>query len=84
MHELQDIVQYQSLIWFVFFVSTGLPGESILGIQGSKGDDGKRGLPGIPGPLGQSGEIGPTGICDSSGGCHRAPPQTGKLSENVN
>lgn len=65
-------------------MSAGLPGESILGIQGSKGDGGKRGLPGIPGPLGQSGEIGPTGICDSSGGCHRAPQQTGKLSENVN
>lgn len=84
MYKLQYIVSYQSLVWFVFSVSAGLPGESILGIPGSSGDDGKRGLPGIPGPPGQPGEIGPKGICDSSGGCHRAPQQTGKVSGNVN
>ncbi|TWW56200.1 Collagen alpha-1(XIV) chain [Takifugu flavidus] len=54
----------------------GSTGESILGIPGSKGDDGKPGLPGNPGSRGQTGEIGPAGICDSSGGCHRAPQQT--------
>lgn len=61
----------------VFCVSAGPPGESKLGIPGSKGDDGKPGPPGIPGPPGQPGEIGPSGVCDSSGGCHRAPQQTG-------
>lgn len=71
-------------LWFLFSLATGSTGESIQGIPGSKGDDGKPGLPGIPGPRGQSGEIGPAGICDSSGGCHRAPQQTGKLSENIN
>uniref|UniRef100_A0A3B5B911 Uncharacterized protein n=1 Tax=Stegastes partitus TaxID=144197 RepID=A0A3B5B911_9TELE len=56
----------------------GLPGESKLGTPGSKGDDGKPGPPGFPGPPGQPGEIGPPGVCDSSGGCHRAPQQTGE------
>lgn len=58
-------------------VFAGPPGESKLGIAGSKGDDGKPGTPGIPGPPGQPGEIGPPGVCDSSGGCHGAPQQTG-------
>uniref|UniRef100_A0A667Z5L8 Collagen, type XIV, alpha 1b n=1 Tax=Myripristis murdjan TaxID=586833 RepID=A0A667Z5L8_9TELE len=54
------------------------PGESKLGAPGPRGDDGNPGPPGIPGPAGQPGEIGPPGVCDSSGGCHRAPQQTGK------
>lgn len=58
-------------------VSAGPSGESKLGTPGSKGDDGKSGPEGIPGPPGQPGEVGPPGVCDSSGGCHRAPQQTG-------
>lgn len=77
------IVPISGVVSILLF-ATGSTGESILGIPGSKGDDGKPGLPGIPGSRGQSGEIGPAGICDSSGGCHRAPQQTGKLPENIN
>lgn len=64
-------------VYYLLHVSSGPPGESKLGVTGSKGDDGKPGPPGIPGSPGQPGEIGPPGVCDSSGGCHRAPQQTG-------
>lgn len=55
----------------------GPPGESKLGVPGSKGNDGKQGTPGMPGAPGQPGEMGPPGVCDSSGGCHRVPQETG-------
>uniref|UniRef100_A0A3Q2YR55 Collagen, type XIV, alpha 1b n=1 Tax=Hippocampus comes TaxID=109280 RepID=A0A3Q2YR55_HIPCM len=55
----------------------GSPGESKIGSSGPKGENGKPGPPGIPGTPGQPGEIGPPGVCDSSGGCHRVPQQTG-------
>lgn len=74
---INDCTLHNTNLWFLFSLATGSTGESIQGIPGSKGDDGKPGLPGIPGPRGQSGEIGPAGICDSSGGCHRASQQTG-------
>lgn len=70
-------------VYRLLCVSAGPPGESKLGIPGSKGDDGTSGPQGIPGPPGQPGEVGPPGVCDSSGGCHRAPQQTGSLLGNV-
>lgn len=57
--------------------SAGPLGEAKLGDPGSKGDDGKSGPQGISGTPGQPGEMGPPGLCDNSGGCNRAPQQTG-------
>lgn len=80
---MRHVALCPSLLWFAIFVSAGSAGETMLGIPGSKGDEGKPGLPGIPGPQGQSGEMGPPGVCDSSGGCHRAPQQPGWCSEKA-
>ncbi|XP_061541193.1 collagen alpha-1(XX) chain isoform X1 [Phycodurus eques] len=52
-------------------------GESKIGMPGPKGENGQPGRPGLPGTPGQPGEIGPPGVCDSSGGCHPVPQQTG-------
>ncbi|XP_028308254.1 collagen alpha-1(XX) chain isoform X2 [Gouania willdenowi] len=57
----------------------GPAGESKLGVPGPKGEVGKPGKSGLPGAPGKPGEIGPPGVCDSSGGCNRAPPQTEDL-----
>lgn len=81
MVRLLHVALGRSLKWFVIFVSTGSAGETMLGIPGSKGDGGKPGLPGIPGPQGQAGEMGPPGVCESGGGCRRAPQQTGSCLE---
>lgn len=56
----------------------GPAGESKLGAPGSRGDDGKVGPPGVLGGSGQPGEVGPSGMCDSTNGCHGTVQQAGR------